>query len=198
MSPFQRPRDRRFSYVAAAIGLAALVAPMFAGCGSPPELIPKGAWSVSFIDSGIGCNIAGHNTLIGEVSADKRTTLVEDGTEETTVVCSVIDNGGSFTVEALESAKGSILNILINELKPGSTKDAPSKGTVSYTSQNTAKAFTSTECNFYFLSGTQQGVREGEVWFTFDCPEIATGADNICTIDPGYAAFEQCHSVAEQ
>ena len=192
-----RPRTRRL--VLAAASAATVLALAVAGCSEPAPLIPQGAWSLVFLDTGLDCQIAGHNVSIGEVSADKRQTLVEDqnvdGNVTTTVACSVVDNGGSFYFDAAESnTAGNVLTLIVPELPANASKDKPAKGTVSYMSPNTAQAFSSNECNFYFLDGTAQGVKAGQVWLTFDCPTIAAAQDNVCQIQIAYAAFEQCES----
>lgn len=195
MTASLRPRART---VLAAAGAATVLAAAAAGCSEPAPLIPRGAWSIVFIDTGLDCQIAGHNRMLGEVTADKRQTLVEDGTEGdngiTTTICSVVDNDGSYTFNASEYLSGTPLSLtlFVPELTAGATKDAPAKGTVSYLSQDTATTFSSMDCNFYFLSGTGQGVEAGNVWLTFECPSIATAQDNVCQIQVGYAAFEQC------
>jgi hypothetical protein len=197
MSAFKSPIDRRrTTYIAAAIGLAAILAPAFAGCGQPPLIVPKGAWSVSFIDSGVDCNIAGHNTVVGEVTGDSRTKLVEDGQDDTDVSCAVIEGDKGFEVEANERLNEALLTILIPELPANASKDKPAKGTVQYKSHDTADFFNSTECIFYFKDGTGQGVKAGQVWLTFVCPTI-DGEAGTCKIEPGYAAFESCRITDE-
>lgn len=202
-SPRLQSRRRNASPFAVA-AFAAVLAASFAGCSEPAPLIPRGAWSLVFIDPGPECQIAGHNVGIGEVSADKRTTLVEDqhvdDTVTTSVLCSVIDNGGTFYFDAAESnSAGNTITLIVPELPANATKDQPAKGTVSYQSaQNTATTFSSQECNFYFLEGTGQGVKAGEVWLTFDCPTIKEDLDNICQIQIAYAAFEQCVSTDDE
>lgn len=199
-----RPQARRHSTTyALAAGVTAVLATTFAACSEPAPLIPKGAWSLVFIDTGSGCQIAGHNVGIGEVTADKRQTLVEDGnvdgTVNTSVICSVIDNGGSFYFDAAESnSAGNVLTLIVNELPSDASKDKPAKGTVSYMSPNTAATFSSQQCDFYFIDGTGQGVQPGNVWLTFECPTISAAQDNVCQIQIAYAAFEQCDSKADE
>lgn len=196
MTASLRPRART---VLAAAGAATVLAAAAAGCSEPAPVIPRGAWSIVFIDTGLDCQIAGHNRALGEVSADKRQTLVEDGAEEasniTEVICTVIDNDGSFSISGSEYHTSGIplsLTISVPEMSASASKDQPAKGTVSYLSQDTATTFSSTECNFYFLDGTGQGAEAGNVWLTFECPTIAAAQDNVCQIQVGYVAFEQC------
>ncbi len=205
MSASQSPTDRRRApYIAAAVCLTAGLATAFTGCGTPVPIIPEGAWAVSFVQpSALDCLVSNENTNIGNISPDQVSDLIEDGGtmpngEVVSVSCSVIDNGGTFTVQASESGAGLILSIAINELSPSATKDKPSKGVVLYQSIHTANSFSQEDCNFYFLDKTKQSVSEGAVFLTFECDKIAVGADNICKISPGYAAFEKCAITKEQ
>lgn len=198
MTASPRLQSRRTPF--AAVAAAAVLATGVAGCTEPAPLIAQGAWSLVFIDTGLDCQIAGHNVSIGEITADKRQTLVKDdnvdGSVTTSVLCSVIEKEGSFYFDAAESnTAGNVLTLIVPELRADASKDNPSKGTVSYMSPNTATTFSSNECNFYFLDGTGQGVKPGEVWLTFDCPTIAAAQDNVCQIQIAYAAFEQCDSI---
>ncbi len=208
MTASQSPTPRRRAVtIAAALGLTALLASAFAGCSTPLPIIPKGAWSVSFIQpDAINCQIANHNLAIGEVTADTRTKLVEDGEELAAgdtnsvidVSCSVIAEGDTFAFEASESGLGSFLSLSVPELSKSATKEKPSKGIVIYQSQQTANSFSQSDCDFYFLPKTGQGVSEGTVYLTFFCGAIAAQGDNICKIDPGYAAFEKCEITPDE
>lgn len=206
MSASQSPSARRRTFhFAAAAGLAGLVASVFTGCGTPPEIIPEGAWSVSFIDSGPDCTIAGHNTVIGNVTKDKVGDTIADGdtidgTEtapQVDVYCTVAElDGGGFYVEAGASISGLVLSILVNDLSPDATKDSPSKGSINYLSPNTADFMNSADCNFYFSDGTPQGVEAGKAFLTFDCPALG-GETGTCVINPGYADFEKCSTTKD-
>lgn len=203
MTAMPRPLTRRAAAIFVSAGVLAALATTFTGCSEPAPLVPKGAWSLVFVDTGPGCQIAGHNVSIGEITADKRQTLVKDqnveGNVTTTVVCSVVDNGGSFYFDAAESnSAGNVLTLIVPEISTSATKDSPAKGTVSYMSPNTATTFSSTDCNFYFIDGTGQGAKAGSIWLTFECPSISAASDNVCQIQIAYAAFEQCVSEAEE
>lgn len=188
------PRRRRASFLAAASGLTAALAALFAGCSEPPPLIPKGAWSVVFTAPlGSSCKHGpGENQMIGDVTGNSRTKLIEDGVDDTLVSCSVIQEESSFRVETVQSADSRTLTLAFN-ITANATKENPAKGTVSYATPFTGTTFTSTECNFYFLN-TGQGVQAGQVWVTFECPELAAAQDDICAIDIAYAAYEQCRT----
>lgn len=189
--------SRRAPHFVALAGLAACLAPVFAGCGEPPPLIPKGAWSVVFEDQP-GCAPGAENQAIGIVDADSTNELKEDGVDGIKVSCTVIDEGGSFRIRASESGKSLSLTLTVNALSPDATEGNPSKGTVYYNTPNTGNPFTSQECDFYFLPKTPQGVRAGQVFFTFRCEEISAGIGNTCRIPIGYAAFENCISEEEE
>jgi hypothetical protein len=177
-------------------GFAACLAPVFAGCSEPPPLIPKGAWSVVFEDIP-GCAPGAENQAIGVVDADSTNELKDDGVDGIQVSCTVIDKGGGFEILAAESGKSLSLTLAVDSLSPNATQQNPSKGTVYYSTPNTGKPFTSTECDFYFLPDTPQGVRAGQVFFTFKCDQIAAGIDNVCRVPIAYAAFENCKSGAD-
>ncbi len=205
MSASPSPTDRRLApSIAASVCLAAGLAAMFAGCGTPVPIIPEGAWSVAFVQpSALDCLVSNENTNIGNISADQVADLVENGgttvgDQPVTVSCSVIDNGATFAVQASESGAGLILSINVNELSPTATKDKPSKGVVLYQSNHTANSYSQEDCNFYFTAKTKQSVSEGAVFVTFECDKISYGTDSICKITPGYAAFEKCAIAKEQ
>lgn len=207
MTAFSRPTDRRRTLflAAASLGLTATLALAFAGCSDPAPIIPRGAWAVSWIKPA-NCKIFDHNSAIGEVDADSRTKLFEDGellaTDDSAsgvdVSCAVIATDSGFQVEGYESARELLLNILVNDLPADATKDKPAKGTVAYKSADTANIFNSANCNFYFIPGTGQGVKDGQVFLTFECDDIAYESDNICTIKPGYVALENCRSKGDE
>lgn len=154
---------------------------------------------MSFLQPGsLDCTIASHNSAVGEVYADMKSKLIEDGEmlvpgEASTaadVSCVVAPNGSLFDFEASESAAALSLALSVNGLSPAATKDNPSKGVVYYQSPATANAFTQQDCAFYFTS--PQSVSKGQVWLTFECDKIAQAADNVCELAPSFAAFEQC------
>ena len=192
---------RRAVSLAAAGCLAAGLAATFTGCGQTTPVIPEGACQINFVNpSQLQCQIASHNMVIGEVSADQRADLVPDGEEQAgykvSVTCLVADKGGTFKIStSLTSENGSYLTLSVPDLNPKATKDSPSEGVVLYQSLNTAKSFSDSKCRFYFLPG--QSVVAGEVFFTFECDAISAGADNICTLQPSYAAFRLCETTEE-
>lgn len=186
----------RASHVAASLAAFACLAPVFAGCGETPPLVPKGAWYAAFVDIP-GCGPGAENAEVGIVRADARNELKEDGVDGAEISCAIKDEGGVFSVSALAAAKSKSLVIAIESLSTDASEAKPAKGTISFTTPQTATAFTSSECDFYFLPKTGQGVKEGEVWLTFKCEAIAAAPDNVCAIDIGYAAFEKCRTKDE-
>ncbi len=208
MSTFKSPHPRRrTSFLGAAAGLTIILATAFVGCGDTPELVPRGAWFLNLVDSGTNCQHADYAPKQGEVTADARTKLLDDGEQiepgdpetEVDISCSLIDDGSgkvSFDASASGANNGVVNSVVfvVPEFSSGATKDKPAKGTVSWTSTYTAKTFNSTECNFYFLSGTGQGLKVGQIWFTYECPELAGAIDDVCEVSIGYAAFENCNT----
>jgi hypothetical protein len=202
MIAFPSPHDRRrTSFIAAAVGLTAASALAYAGCSNPAPLVARGAWAVSFIDTP-NCGPGGHNSHIGEIDSDSRTKLVdndellnpEDEGSAVEVTCKVKDNGSGFYVEGYASVQELLLYFIVENLPSGATKDKPAKGTVQYKSHDTGNIFNSPNCIFYFLN-SDQSVKAGDVFLTFECPDIAYAIDNVCIINPGYAAFEHCKSM---
>lgn len=192
---------RRAVSLAAAGCLAAGLAATFTGCGQTTPVIPEGACQINFVNpSQLQCQIASHNMVIGEVSADQRANLVEDQEKEgdytVSLTCSVVPVDGGFKISAsLAKDNGSYVTLSVPTLNPKASKDSPSEGVVLYQSLNTAKSFSDSKCKFYFLPG--QSVVAGEVFFTFECDAISAGADNICTLQPSYAAFRLCETTEE-
>lgn len=207
MSMVKSPHDRRrFSFLAAGAGLVTLLATTFVGCGDEPVLVARGAWFLNLVDSGTNCQHADHPDMIGQVTADARTTLVGDGDPidandpalgNYSVSCSLIANAsGGVDFEAAQSGADGGVTFIVPTLTADATKDKPAVGTVSWTSTYTAKTFSSQKCNFYFAAGTGQSLKTDEVWLTFDCPEIAGAIDDVCTISVGYLAYSSCHTEA--
>jgi hypothetical protein len=185
----------RASHLAAGFGLVACFAPLVAGCSEAPPLVPRGAWYVAFVDIP-GCGPGAENAEVGIVRADNRNELKEDGLDGAEISCSVKEGGSGFTVSALAAAKSKSLVISVEGLSSAATEANPVKGTISFTTPQTATAFTSDQCDFYFLD-TGQGVKAGEVWLTFKCEKLSASPDNACAINIGYAAFEKCRSEDE-
>lgn len=163
------------------------------GCSDPVLPTPQGAWLATF-QSSAGCQISGHNARVGDIDGENRGTVLVDGNDSATVSCSV-SGSSTFNVEASASRKGSALSLVIPSLDPKATIDNPSKGTISYASPQTVKAYYADrdhECDFYFLEGTKQRVDAGQVWVSFRCPAIVGENQDTCGLSESYALFENC------
>jgi hypothetical protein len=163
------------------------------GCSDPVLPTPQGAWAATF-QSVAGCQISSHNAKVGDIDGTNRGSVLVDGTDSATVSCTV-SGSTSFSVDASASRKGSALSIVIPSLSPKATIDDPSKGTVSYSSPQTVKAYYADQdhqCDFYFAEGTKQRVAAGQVWVSFRCPAIIGENKDTCGIMESYALFENC------
>lgn len=174
--------------------LSVLALALLGGCSDPPPPTARGGWTVGFTDTGIDCKIASHTTKIGDVT-DQLKVLVTDGTGEMDVSCNVVGSG-SFNVDASVSNGIDSLSIIVNGIAPGATKDKPVAGAATFASVKTAgQPFSSgtTPCNFYFTPGAGQTVSSGQIWLTFDCPEVILGGEGqSCRISQGFLAVDRC------
>lgn len=165
-------------------------------CSDPVPPTPRGAWTVSFVQqSAVDCKQAGHNSQVGAVTSNTKTSVITDGTDSTHVSCTVSDvGGGNFSVNAEAQKSDKYLNIVINKISAAATEAAPATGGIAYASANTVKTYTSdamTPCNFYFVPSSGEGVAAGKVWVAFKCPKIVADM-STCEIQQGYAIFENC------
>lgn len=171
------------------VGLALLC-----GCSDPVPPTPRGAFTVSFVDTGVDCQHAGHNTQVGQVGPDNKDKVVVDGTENAEIDCEVHDaGGGKFNVSGSASQADKSINIIVNGITAGATEMAPAKGGISYVSANTVDAYLTSQdnlCDFYFVP-PRQGIAAGRVWLAFKCPHIEAEG-SVCAIQQGYAIFENC------
>lgn len=157
---------------------------------------PKGAWSL-FFEDGPTCKPGAENQAVGTVSASSLTELLTDGESGASIACTVAKTASGFEVSASASKTSRSFSFVIGSLPATATEGSPATGTASFTSPNTAATFSAADCVFYFLPQTPQGVEEGEVFLTFECPTIAAAPDNVCRIPIGYAAFEGCSTKAD-
>jgi hypothetical protein len=169
---------------------------LFASCSDPVPPTPRGAFSVSFVDTGIECAHAGHNTVIGMVGPKNKEVVVVDGTSSTIIDCEVTPVTGGFKVYASATQKDKALTIVLNNIPASATEEAPAKGGISYVSAKTVDSYlnsTDTPCDFYFVPTTppNQGIAAGRVWLSFKCPKIEAEG-STCAISQGYAIFENC------
>jgi hypothetical protein len=166
---------------------------LFASCSDPVPPTPRGAFSVSFVDSGVQCSHAGHNTVIGMVGPSNKEVVVVDGTNDAIIDCTVKPGTNGFTVEASATQKDKALTIIIDSIADTATEQAPGKGNIAYVSAKTVDSYlnsTGSPCEFYFIKPAQ-GVAPGRVWVSFKCPQIEAEG-SVCAISQGYAIFENC------
>jgi hypothetical protein len=190
--------QRIFVTSLALLSLASSASVLGVGCSEPPPVIPRGAWSVSFLDSGAACSVASHNSQMGLVNDQQKLTLIQDGDPvgngDATVECT-IKGGGPYDISARAFLFDKSLVVNLAGFDPAAaTSDMPAPGTVAYASVNTAGepyvgSVVDTPCEFY-LSGKEE-FGPGEVWMSFRCP-LMTGEQSQCTISQGYLAFENC------
>jgi len=185
-------RAIRFTLASFCLAAAALAS---GACSEPVPLIPEGAWAVTFRDPGADCNVATHNsgvpaeTAVGDSGEPE---LVVNGTEEAEVECEVSPSGGSFTFSGRVRYKGQYLSIRSSDLKAAATLDEPSTGTVEFQTVKTSAIYSSDACNLYFLPDSGQGIEAGNVWGSFQCPSVGGAAGDVCEVQQGYFAFENC------
>ncbi len=165
------------------------------GCSDPVPPTPRGAFYVGFVDSGVDCAIAGHNTQVGVVNDHERTEVLTDGVDGAAIECKVTGSG-AFAASGSISHGGDYLAIDIPSIKfPDATKDAPVTGSASFASFKTIDTYSSTAsgCNFYFVNNgaNGQGVGAGKIWASFECPAVQADM-SVCKIQQGYVIFENC------
>lgn len=181
--------------LAAFLSLASILAigALAPACSDPVPPTPRGAWSVSFVDSPpIECSVQGHNASLGKVADTDRanSTLVTHGESGAEIACSVIGSS-SFNIDASAYLSGSILQMVVRGITSSASPDNPVKGSIGFASPTTVKTYSSNDCNFYFVPGSGEGIGPGKVWLAFDCPSISAEA-STCEIKQGYAIFENC------
>lgn len=162
-------------------------------CSDPVPPTPRGAVSVSFVDTGIDCAHAGHNTEIGKVGPASKDQVIVDGTNDADINCTVRVAGDGFSVEATATQKDKALTIIIDKLTAKNTEEAPATGGIAYTSAKTVDSYlnaTGSPCEFYVIPPAQ-GVAAGRVWLSFKCP-VVEAEGSVCQISQGYAIFENC------
>lgn len=179
-------------------------------CSDPVPPTPQGAWYVSLQKPATNpsqCLIAGHDTLVGSVTASKKDQLIPDGVNDAgpsaEVECSVVPKNGKFDVHGKMSSEGSGLEINITGMPKAATEDAPINGTAAYaaapTGGNPYQSTPKAPCQFYFTPNTSEGVDAGKVWVSFKCPTFTdAGSMSTCELKQGYAIFENCTQAASE
>ncbi len=188
----------RLARFALAVVSTSALAVFAAACSDPVPPTPQGAWFASLVHNTGDCNINGHTTSVGSVTAGGRDRVLVSGTQEAgedvSVSCQVTGTS-SFTVDGVVTVGGKGLQISIPKIDSSATKDAPAAGSVAYNNvEFTAGAYSSSTekpCNFYFVPSTGEGVASGRVWVAFTCPEVTSGM-STCSLGESYAIFENC------
>lgn len=184
-------RPIRFALAFPCIAAAALGS---GACSDPVPLIPRGAWAITFQDPGADCNVTGHNAAVPveeSVSSSGEIEYVADGTEEADVECTVEPSGGSFSFRGRLRYKGQYLSLTSSDLSATATLDEPSTGSIELQTVQSTRIYRSSECIFYF-NDNGQTIESGRVWGSFQCPAITGGAGDVCAVQQGFFAFENC------
>ncbi len=185
----------RFAVVAfSAAALAAL-----SGCSSPVPATPDAAWEVNMTNNGGTCQISNSTRSLGVLTDADIETRITDGVMGATISCSVVGTGtGPFAIEAELLQGADSLDISIPAISAGATKTAPALGTIQYESDATVVAYQGT-CNFYFATGTKEGVNATGIYVAFTCGGITDAQSSpasTCPVLESYALFENCVSSA--
>jgi hypothetical protein len=147
-----------------------------------------------------------------QTSATSKGALAVDGQDQSTVSCTVKDNGGVFAVSA--SMRSPALNSNGMPANPTSISiattigvDQSAQGTVAIQDDKTATSFTSTNdmeqagatCLFSvhpLMMGHQLAIAPGRMWASVTCPRFrdtrSSNLDEACQISPGYVVLENC------
>jgi hypothetical protein len=200
----------------ALVAFSAVALAAVSGCSSNVPATPDAAWSINMDGTapvGQSCNKGVINDMLGDVNAGSIQTRVIDGQplpadmmQMGQVTCSVAASGSGFQVSgSAGTASGSLLlQINIPMITAGATQASPASGSVTYSSAaNTAGVPYSTKqqngdtCSFYFSSGTQEGVKAGQIWGLFTCSGITdSGTMSDCEVGTSYFVFENCDTSA--
>lgn len=188
----------RLARFALAVVSTSALAVFAAACSDPVPPTPQGAWFASLVHNSGECDINGHTTAVGSVTASGREGVLVSGTqsagEDVDVSCQVTGTG-TFEVAGVVTLGGKGLQISIPKIDASATKDAPAAGSVSYNNADfTAGAYSSSTakpCNFYFIPSTGEGVASGRIWVAFTCPEVVDGM-STCSLGESFAIFENC------
>jgi hypothetical protein len=115
-----------------------------------------------------------------------------------TVQCSVVAKGaGAYSVNASATLGADTLTITIPTISTTATIMAAATGSVSYESEKTVVLYQSSNCQFYFVPGTNETVAPGRIWVAFQCAEVTNGPTmSSCPLSESYAVFEECETTA--
>ncbi len=160
------------------------------GCSEPVPPASDGAFYLAFVNSGVDCRIAGHNTQVGKASATELTDVKKDGVGGAAIWC-LVEGGGAFNIEGYIDHEARYINFALSGFSTAATVDNKHKGSLAYASSNTGGSYSSGACDFW-IAGDEE-VAAGRVWMEFACPEIRNASDNsTCAISFGTIAVMNC------
>ena len=188
-------RPIRFVFASACLAIPAIAA---LGCSDPVPLIPRGAWSLTFQDTGSDCNVSNHPANVGTVGSDGEVEYKSNGTDNAEVECTVEPSGGAFAVSATVRFGGQYLSMNVPKLKSSATLEEPSTGSLEFATGKSVSIYGSDECIFYFVKDNGQEISEGRVWGSFQCPAVSGEQGDVCAVQQGYFAFENCIGAATE
>jgi hypothetical protein len=167
------------------------------GAGTTTTTAPPaadGAWLVNLTNNGGMCEVMLSTRQVGDVSESAITTRVTDGAADASVSCSVSGSGkGPYSVDGALSMGADSLQISIPAISASATSNAPAVGSVAYESDATVSLYTSSACNFYFVTTSPESVAAGKIWVAFTCPSITSASvGSTCSLGESYAVFENC------
>ena len=179
-------------FALAALSAAALAT--LAGCSDPVPQTPDGAFILTTTQPDpLQCLISGHTAQVGSVDSGKITNSIIDGTMMTSIDCNVAGTGTFNAYGKIDDTvnSGNYLEIQINSISSGATKDAPAAGTAVFSGTFTAGEPYQGNCNFYFEG--KEKVDAGKIWVSFDCPGlIGQSGMSTCPVPQAIAVFENC------
>lgn len=183
------------SLQALALGVATVTA---AGCGEDPPPPPAGAFNIQFTGgaSPADCRIMTHQALFGAVNAGGTPSTVSDG-ESAKVSCTVRKSGSSFGVSGRANSNGYNFSVNVKDFPASATAAAPATGTATFSSPQTQDNFVGTTCSFWLEPDQGQYIKDGSVWFAFQCPQV-TSEGRTCAMQLSYAKFDNCNLAEDE
>ncbi len=148
------------------------------------------------------CTIEDNTAEVGTVTDTNIGRTVVDGTmdanKNTISVMCVVSGSSNFAVTAQATEGAQILSITIPSISASASLSSPAPGSISYESAATADNAFGGSCNFYFDGGMGSAppVAAGRIWVAFQCPSLQSGM-TMCSVNQGYAVFEDCLTEAE-
>ncbi|MFO0550290.1 MAG: hypothetical protein U0271_17985 [Polyangiaceae bacterium] len=184
-------RIRQRAGACALFGCVLLAGGVLTACDEPPPPPAEGGFGLTLNDTGVDCNLATHDALVGDVGSSGTNTLATDGLDSAKVSCTVEASATGFFIEA-SIAKGPSLVVSV-DMSSANTADNPATGNVSYVSTDTGgdvyNSPTATPCQFWIEGG--EYVQAGAAWVSFSCDEVANEG-NTCKVTNGVFEVRNC------